>query len=155
MQLEPPELGQLRVQVRVQQHAMTLQVDAESSSVARLITSRMAELREALASHGIRVERADVVVKSPASSESSPQGKEGGHPPHGGQNGGAASQDASGQLADGRAGTAFGREDERNDAWGQGWGVGSDEGPGADEMSLAVGREGQRPMSDSLLDLVA
>jgi len=155
MQLEPPELGQLRVQVRVQQHAMTLQVDAESSSVARLITSRMSELREALASHGIRVERADVVVKSPASSESSPQGKEGGHPPHGGQNGGAASQDASGQLADGRAGTAFGREDERNDAWGQGWGVGSDEGPGADEMSLAVGREGQRPMSDSLLDLVA
>lgn len=157
MQLDPPELGQLRVQVRVQQHAMTLQVDAESGSVARLIESRMSELREALASHGIRVERADVVVKSPASSESSPQGREGGQSaPHGGPDGGAASsQDASGQLGDGRAWTAFGREDAPHDGWGQGWDVGTDDRSVTDETSPGVGREGTRSTSESLLDLVA
>lgn len=73
LRLEPPELGQLRVQIRMQQQAMTMQVDADSPAVARLIESRLADLRDALAMHGIRMDRTDVVVRSPASSETPSQ----------------------------------------------------------------------------------
>ncbi len=65
MQLEPPELGMLRVQVRMSQQGMTLNVDTQSAEVARLVESRLSELRDALASHGIRIDRADVVARAP------------------------------------------------------------------------------------------
>ncbi len=65
MQLEPPDLGMLRVQVRMSQQGMTLNVNTQSAAVARLVESRLSELRDALATHGIRIDRADVVVKAP------------------------------------------------------------------------------------------
>lgn len=69
MQLDPPDLGQLKLQIRMHQQGMTLQVNTETQGVARLIESRMSELRDALAAHGIRIDRADVVVRSPDSGE--------------------------------------------------------------------------------------
>ncbi len=86
LRLEPPELGQLRLQIRMQHQAMTLQVNAESQAVARLIESRLSDLREALAAHGIRMGRADVVVRTPASAEASGQhqnSQQGGWAEHG------------------------------------------------------------------------
>lgn len=77
LQLDPPELGHLRLEIRMQQQAMTLRVDAESHAVARLIESRMSELRDALAGHGIKIERSDVVVRAPASAETAMQQDDG------------------------------------------------------------------------------
>ncbi|MFH1419582.1 MAG: flagellar hook-length control protein FliK [Planctomycetota bacterium] len=76
MQLDPPEMGQLKVQIRMHQQAMTLQVEAQSQAVAKLIESRMSELRETLASHGIRMDRTEVVVKPPASGEANTSGRD-------------------------------------------------------------------------------
>ncbi|MFQ5429123.1 MAG: flagellar hook-length control protein FliK [Phycisphaerae bacterium] len=70
LQLDPPELGQLRLQIRMHQQVMTLHVRADRSDVARLIESRMSELRDSLSTHGIRVDRAQVVVQSPDSGDS-------------------------------------------------------------------------------------
>jgi hypothetical protein len=64
LQLDPPELGQLRLDIRMHQQEMTLRVAADNASVARLIDSRMTDLRDALALHGIRIDRSDVVVRS-------------------------------------------------------------------------------------------
>jgi hypothetical protein len=64
LQLDPPELGQLRLDIRMHQQEMTLRVAADNASVARLINSRMSDLRDALALHGIRIDRSDVVVRS-------------------------------------------------------------------------------------------
>lgn len=69
LQLEPPELGQLRLEVRMHQQAMTLRVDAETQAVARLIESRLPELHDLLATHGIKVEKSSIVVRPPASAE--------------------------------------------------------------------------------------
>jgi flagellar hook-length control protein FliK len=73
LRLEPPELGQLKVQIRMQHQAMTMQVDADSPTVARLIESRLTDLRDALALHGIKMDRADVVIRSPAPSDTNTQ----------------------------------------------------------------------------------
>lgn len=70
MRLDPPELGHVKVQIRMQAEAMTLQVQAENLQVSKLIESRMGELRDALATHGIRIDRAEVVVKTPDTGES-------------------------------------------------------------------------------------
>lgn len=113
MQLDPPELGQIRLQVRMQGQGLTLQVDAESSSVAKLIESRLSLLRESLAAHGIRVERADVVVRPPSGGETNAQ-----HQQHnsGQQAGTHGAGDPYGDLpGDGRP--ASGSQDEqRQDA---------------------------------------
>ncbi|MCZ6697343.1 MAG: flagellar hook-length control protein FliK [Planctomycetota bacterium] len=84
LQLNPPELGRLTIQVRMQQQAMELHVQVDRADVGRLIESRMGELRDALSVHGIRVERTDVVVRSDASSDANPQRQEG-HAPTGGE----------------------------------------------------------------------
>ncbi|HKQ48348.1 MAG TPA: flagellar hook-length control protein FliK [Phycisphaerae bacterium] len=63
LQLDPPELGQLRLDIKMQHHEMTLRVAADTADVARLIESRLAELRDALATHGIRIDRSEVVVR--------------------------------------------------------------------------------------------
>lgn len=73
LQLDPPELGQLKLQIRMHQDAMTLRVDANSQAVAKLIESRLGELKDALATHGIRVDRSEVVVSRPAAFDNQPQ----------------------------------------------------------------------------------
>lgn len=70
LRLSPAELGELRLDVRMQAGAMSLRVDADNAAAGRLIESRMNELREALSAHGISIERAEVVVRSDASANS-------------------------------------------------------------------------------------
>jgi flagellar hook-length control protein FliK len=98
LQLDPPDLGQLRVQVRMEQHVMTMQVDADTAASAKLIESRLSDLRDALAVHGIRLDRSDVVVRSPASSDTNPQNPDSGQNGSGQQNRG----EAGGWFSDGR-----------------------------------------------------
>jgi flagellar hook-length control protein FliK len=101
LQLDPPDLGQLRVQVRMEQHVMTMQVDADTAASAKLIESRLSDLRDALSAHGIRMDRNDVVVRSPASSDANPQNQDSGQNGTGQHNRGEAGG-AGGWLSDGR-----------------------------------------------------
>jgi flagellar hook-length control protein FliK len=65
LRLDPPDLGEMRVQVRLQQSAMTLRIETESAAVGQLVESRLRELRDSLAVHGLRVDRTEIVVRSP------------------------------------------------------------------------------------------
>ncbi len=116
MQLDPPEMGQLKVQVRMHQQVMTLQVEAQTQAVAKLIESRMNELRETMASHGIRMDRVEVVVKAPTSGEANTSGQDSnsanganqeqsdiGQP--GDWDGGSLHDDPSGESSDARSDT--------------------------------------------------
>ncbi len=66
LRLDPPELGQVNIRIDLKHEGLSLQVQAESREVARLLESRLTDLRDALATHGIRIERTDVVVRSNA-----------------------------------------------------------------------------------------
>jgi flagellar hook-length control protein FliK len=65
LQLDPPELGQMRIDIRLREHGMTLRIDADHLAAARMIESRVSELRDSLAAHGIRVERCEVTLRPP------------------------------------------------------------------------------------------
>lgn len=67
LRLSPGELGELRLDVRMEAGVMNLRVDADNAAAGRLIESRLGELREALSAHGISIERAEVVVRTDAS----------------------------------------------------------------------------------------
>lgn len=98
VQLEPPELGQVQLRIQMQQQVVSLHIDVENNTVARLIQSRMSELHDALAAQGVRVDRTDVVVRSPASGDAGfnqQPGDQGGDP------GRAANDAASGWTAGG------------------------------------------------------
>ncbi|MBI5763869.1 MAG: flagellar hook-length control protein FliK [Planctomycetes bacterium] len=64
LKLDPPELGQLRIDIRMREAGMTLRVDAENAAAAKLIESRLPELKDALSVHGIRVERSEIIVRN-------------------------------------------------------------------------------------------
>lgn len=64
LKLDPPELGQLRINIRMQEAGMTLRVDAENAAAAKLIETRLPELKDALSVHGIRVERSEIIVRT-------------------------------------------------------------------------------------------
>ncbi|MEK6644968.1 MAG: flagellar hook-length control protein FliK [Planctomycetota bacterium] len=72
LKLDPPELGQLRIDIRMREQGMTLRVDAENAAAAKLIESRLPELKDALAVHGIRFDRSEIVVRSPETSNDQP-----------------------------------------------------------------------------------
>lgn len=69
LRLDPPELGQVNIRIDLKHEGLSLQVQAESREVARLLESRLTDLRDALATHGIRIERTDVVVQSNATND--------------------------------------------------------------------------------------
>jgi len=62
MRLDPPELGQLRVHVRMEDDALHVRVEATTQRGLELIASRSAELAAALREHGIHVQHFDVVA---------------------------------------------------------------------------------------------
>jgi flagellar hook-length control protein FliK len=103
LQLDPPELGQLRLDIRMQHHEMTLRVAADTAEVARLIESRLAELRDALSVHGIRIDRSEVVVRSHGTENANSQsGQQGGS--SNGADGNGNGADASGSAWSGEGG---------------------------------------------------
>lgn len=69
LRLDPPELGQVNIRIDLKHEGLSLQVQAQSRDVARLLESRLTDLRDALATHGIRIERTDVVVQSNATAD--------------------------------------------------------------------------------------
>ena len=62
LQLTPPELGRVRIDVRVVQERMELSIRAQTPEARDVLTSRLAELRTALADHGLTLDRCDVTL---------------------------------------------------------------------------------------------
>jgi flagellar hook-length control protein FliK len=154
VQIEPPELGQLRLDIRMQHQTMVLQVDADTQAVARLIESRLSNLRETLTSHGIRMDRSDVVVRSPTTPEGNQAGQDRGQsggngPGHGG------AEDSGGRQWEG--GLAGGSQ-EQSAAWD---GTPQPEGSNvAVDIEATVAEQGpmgfqMTPTTELSLDLVA
>jgi flagellar hook-length control protein FliK len=65
LQLDPPELGRVRVDVRMHEQAMTLRFATESQAGRDAIQGRLRELTGALEQQGVRVERVEVEYRPP------------------------------------------------------------------------------------------
>ncbi len=109
MQLDPPELGQLKLQIQMRQQGLILRVEAQTQVVAKMIESRLVELSDALGVHGIRVDRAEVTVRSGGSTQADAQSPQDNGPSNHGefdqastrdQDGGNQGEAASYQAAD-------------------------------------------------------
>jgi len=66
LQLHPPELGRMRVDVRLDGDRLHLDVRTETQAARELVADRVGELKAALEQYGILVSRFDVAVQDPA-----------------------------------------------------------------------------------------
>ena len=62
LQLRPPELGALKIEMDMQSSGLKLAIVAENSSVKDMLMSSIPQLRESLIEQGIRLERLDVQI---------------------------------------------------------------------------------------------
>jgi flagellar hook-length control protein FliK len=66
LRLDPPELGQLRIDVRMHDQALTLKVQADTVAGHDALQSRLSDLRTALEQHGFRLNHLEVQLRQPA-----------------------------------------------------------------------------------------
>jgi len=64
IQLKPPELGIIKIEMDVQHNSLKVNMVAESSTVKDLLMSNVAELRETLNQQGIKIDNVDVQVNN-------------------------------------------------------------------------------------------
>ncbi len=69
VRLNPPDLGVVRVQMRIDQGTVVAQLQAEHESVRTLLNHQLGQLRSALESHGLTVDKLDVQTLPTPSSE--------------------------------------------------------------------------------------
>ena len=62
LQLKPPELGALKVEMDMKDNILKIGIITENSSVKELLLSGAHELREALVEQGVRLERLDIQI---------------------------------------------------------------------------------------------
>jgi hypothetical protein len=62
LQLKPPELGTVKVEMDIKEHVLRLGMITENSSVKELLLSNAHELRDALVEQGVKLERLDVQI---------------------------------------------------------------------------------------------
>jgi flagellar hook-length control protein FliK len=60
LQLEPPELGRVRIDVRLVNQRMQLSIQTETRDAREVLGSRLEALRSALAAHGVVIEKIDL-----------------------------------------------------------------------------------------------
>ena len=65
LQLHPPELGQLRIDVRIDGKNIQMHLEAQTEAAHRLLSSRVSELRGTLQAQGLNVERVQVDLRGP------------------------------------------------------------------------------------------
>jgi flagellar hook-length control protein FliK len=82
MWLDPPELGRMTVNVRMEGDALTVDVRTENTEARDLLYERVAKLRSALLEHGIDINRFEVTVDGDAAQ---PESREFGGSPTGRQ----------------------------------------------------------------------
>ncbi|MFW6148132.1 MAG: flagellar hook-length control protein FliK [Thermodesulfobacteriota bacterium] len=69
LQLKPPELGALKIEMDLKDNILKLGVVAENSAVRELLLSNVHELREALIDQGVKLDRLDVHIHSNMNNE--------------------------------------------------------------------------------------
>lgn len=69
LRLDPPELGQLRVHVMMQDDLLTVRFETQTQAAGDAIHGRLTELRAALEGHGVQVGTVDIDVRPPAPSD--------------------------------------------------------------------------------------
>ncbi len=62
LQLMPPELGRVRIDVRVVQQRMELSIQAQTPQARDVLASRLTELRSALADQGLTLDRCEIAL---------------------------------------------------------------------------------------------
>ncbi len=62
LQLNPPELGVMKIEVDMKDNILKLGMITENSSVKELLLSNVHELREALAQQGVKLEKLDIQI---------------------------------------------------------------------------------------------
>jgi len=62
LQLKPPELGVLKVEMDIKGNILKLGIIAENSSIKELLLSNVHELREALVEQGVKLDRLDIQI---------------------------------------------------------------------------------------------
>jgi len=70
LRLEPPELGQLRVDVRMHDQTLLLRFQTETQAGHDALQARLADLRIALQQHGIQLDQVEVEFRPPAATGS-------------------------------------------------------------------------------------
>lgn len=133
MRLEPPALGQLRIELNINQGAVTADFTAATPEARTLLEANLGMLRERLESQGLSVERISVhgargtESAAPVSAHAADQRQEGADA----RNDRGDRQDRSGSRQDAAGGESRGRRDgdsrgnrDRNDAARQGNGRG-------------------------------
>lgn len=66
LQLDPPELGRVRIDVRMHDQVLTLRFEAHTQAGHDALASRLGDLRGALEQHGIQVQQVDVELRPPS-----------------------------------------------------------------------------------------
>jgi len=79
LRLDPPELGSLRVEVRMQDQTLTLKIQADTQAGQNALHSRLDTLRQALEQQGVRVEQMTVEYR-PQAGDSTQQSRDGSNP---------------------------------------------------------------------------
>ena len=74
IQLDPPELGRIRIDIRMQNNLLFLNVETDTAAGRELLNSRLGHLREILQQQGVTVERAQVQMRQAVPDV--PQGRE-------------------------------------------------------------------------------
>lgn len=62
IRLDPPELGRVRINVRMEDDTLSVRVEAATQKGRELLQSRVQDLLDSLAEHNIKVDRLDVVA---------------------------------------------------------------------------------------------
>jgi len=70
LQLQPPDLGRLRIDVRIDGKTLQMHMEAQTELAHRLLTSRVAELRGTLQAQGLNVERVQIDLRGPQQTSS-------------------------------------------------------------------------------------
>jgi flagellar hook-length control protein FliK len=81
LQLKPESLGQVTINVRMEEGSMVARIDVSQPQVRAAMEANLPQLRDALVTRGIQVDRIDILMASNSSSrESSNQSREKGKP---------------------------------------------------------------------------
>ncbi|MBN2583404.1 MAG: flagellar hook-length control protein FliK [Planctomycetes bacterium] len=73
MRLDPPELGQLRIQMQIRNGEMVARFETQTDSARNWVHSQLGSLREALAGQNIRLVQASVENRGPGSEQTGGQ----------------------------------------------------------------------------------
>jgi flagellar hook-length control protein FliK len=79
IQLDPPELGRLRIDIRLAGTQLRVNITTETASAQTVISERFALLREALEKQGITINRFEVQMRDPSHTQTPLQYPFGGH----------------------------------------------------------------------------